>query len=70
MSGETIDDDDKDEPGARRYCTLGNKTIARLRKLKKRGTHGSSIPKIMTALIEAGIRDAHKAGYLTDDDMS
>ena len=65
---ETIDDEEE-EPNKRRYCTLSLKTIERLQKLKKRGAHGTSIPKIMTSMIEAGVRDAHKTGYLTDEDM-
>lgn len=71
-AGTPSDDagDDQEEPNKRCYCTLSLKTIERLRKLKKRSTHGTSVPKIMTAMIEAGVREAHKAGYLTDDDMS
>lgn len=67
---QTVPEDEEDEPTDRRYCTLGMKTIERLKKLKKRGSHGTSVPKIMTAMIEAGVREAHKAGYLTDEDMA
>jgi hypothetical protein len=66
---EPKSDDDDEEPNRRRYCTLSDKTIERLTKLRKRATHGTSVPKIMTAMIEAGVRQAHKDGYLTDDDM-
>lgn len=62
-------EDEKEEPSKRRYCTLSLKTLGRLRKLKARGAYGRSIPIIMTGMIEAGIRVAHKEGYLTDEDM-
>ena len=52
----TAREDEEDEPNVRRYCTLSVKTIDRLRKLKKRGTHGTSVAKIMTSMIEAGVR--------------
>ena len=66
---EAVPDEEEEEPNLRRYCTLSVKTIERLEKLKKRGTHGTSVPKIMTMMIEAGVREAHKVGYLTDEDM-
>lgn len=69
MADDVASDDEKDEPTTRRYCTLSLKTLERLRKLKKRGAHGTSVPRIMTAMIEAGVRSAHKDGYLTDEDM-
>lgn len=69
MAAQDDTADDADEPAKRRYCTLAVKTLVRLEKLKKRGTHGTSVARIMTAMIEAGVRDAHKAGYLSDDDM-
>jgi hypothetical protein len=62
-------EEEEEEPNVRRYCTLSVKSIDRLRKLKKRATHGTSVPKIMTFMIEAGIRQAHKDGYLSDEDM-
>ena len=65
----TPDEEEEEEPNQRRYCTLSVKTIERLRKLKKKGTHGTSVPKIMTTMIEVGVRRAHKDGYLTDEDM-
>lgn len=64
------DDEESEEPGRRRYCTLSIKTLERLQRLKVRSTHGRSVPAIMTGMIEAGIRAAHKDGYLTDEDMS
>ena len=66
---QPVPEDEEDEPTDRRYCTLGLKTIERLKKLRKRGSHGTSVPKIMAAMIKSGIREAHKDGYLTDDDM-
>ena len=65
----TPEEEEEEEPNVRRYCTLSVKTINRLRLLKKRGTHGTSVPKIMTMMIEIGVRQIHKDGYLTDDDM-
>ena len=62
-------EEEEEEPAVRRYCTLSTRTLERLQKLKKRGTHGTSVPRIMTSMIEAGVRQAHKDGYLTDDDM-
>ena len=70
MADEDLTADDEDEePNMRRYCTLSVKTVERLKKLKKRGSHGTSVPKIMTTMIEAGVRQAHKDGYLSDEDM-
>ena len=63
------EEEEEEEPNVRRYCTLSVKTIGRLRILKRRSTHGTSVPKIMSAMIENGVRQAHKDGYLTDDDM-
>ena len=63
------EEEEEEEPNVRRYCTLSVKTINRLRKLKKRATHGTSVPKIMTTMIETGVWQAHKDGYLTDEDM-
>ncbi len=62
-------EEEEEEPNVRRYCTLSVKTIDRLKKLKKKGSHGTSVPKIMTSMIEAGVRAAYKDGYLTDEDM-
>lgn len=62
-------EEEEEEPNVRRYCTLSVKTVDRLTKLRRRGSHGTSVPKIMTAMIEAGVRAAHKDGYLTDEDM-
>ncbi|MBL6928798.1 MAG: hypothetical protein ISR44_06455 [Rhodospirillales bacterium] len=62
-------EDGEEEQNVRRYCTLSLKTLERIRKLRRRETHGTSVPKIMTSMIEAGVRQAHKDGYLTDDDM-
>jgi hypothetical protein len=64
------EDEDEEEPNVRRYCTLSVKTVDRLKKLKRKGTHGTSVPKIMTTMIEEGVRRAHKDGYLSDEDMA
>jgi hypothetical protein len=65
-----VTEEEEEEPNVRRYCTLSVRTVERLTKLRKKSTHGTSVPKIMTAMIEAGVREAHKAGYLTDEDMA
>jgi hypothetical protein len=52
----------------RKTCTLAVLTIRRLERLAKRATHGTSVPKIMTNFIEAGVRQAINEGYLRPDD--
>ena len=62
------DDEDNDPPNERRYCTLSPITVRRLQLLAKRGTHGTSVPKVMTTMIEQGIRDAIEKDYLKIED--
>jgi hypothetical protein len=50
-----------DKPGSdteRKQCTLSLVTIRYLEALSKKGTHGTSVPKVMSTLIEQGIRRA------------
>ena len=68
MVGET-----KPEPSTdRKSCTLSRVTIRYLDALSRKGTHGTSVPKVMTALIEEGVRRAIREGFIkqfTDDEM-
>jgi hypothetical protein len=45
-------------------CTLSFATVRYLLALSKKGTHGPSIPRVMAALIEEGVRNAIKDGFL------
>lgn len=54
----------------RRACTLSVATLGYLEKLAKRGTHGSSVPKVMTSLIEEGIRQAIRERFISADDAA
>ncbi len=63
------DPEDIDEsPTERKPCTLSALTIQRLNKLAKKGHYGTSVPKVMSNLIEEGIRRAIKDGFLKHDD--
>jgi hypothetical protein len=62
------EEEESGPPNERKYCTLAPITIRRLRILAKKGTHGTSVPKVMTALIEAGVRDAIEKHYLSLED--
>jgi len=56
---------EKPEPGnERKPCTLSVETIRYLEALAKKGTHGRDVPKVMTTLIEQGIRQAIHEGYI------
>jgi hypothetical protein len=61
-------DDDKPIPTKRRACTLAVLTLGRLERLKRRGTHGTTIAGVMTTFIEAGVRDAIEKGYIRLED--
>lgn len=63
--------EDKSEAGTeRKACTLTVETIAYLERLSRKGTHGKGISKVMTTLIEQGVRNAIREGFIkqTDDD--
>lgn len=62
------DDEDDDGGTERRKCTLSKATIRYLEKLSKRGTHGTSVSKVMSSLIEEGIRQAIKDKFITQED--
>ena len=58
-------DDIKPEPGTdRKSCTLTVQTIAYLEQLSKKGTHGKGVTKVMTTLIEQGVRRAIREDFI------
>jgi hypothetical protein len=61
-------EEDKPIPTKRRTCTLTLRTIRRLDRLKRHGTHGPTIAAVMTAFIEAGVREAIDRGYIRIED--
>lgn len=63
---EDFDDEGSTE---RRTCTLASISIRRLERLAKLGTHGTSVSKVMSNLIETGIRDAIEKGYISINEM-
>jgi hypothetical protein len=60
MAGE---DEDAEKP-TRKKCTLSLATLRYLEALAKKGTHGSSVPKVMTTLIEQGVRRAIREDFI------
>ena len=48
----------------RRSCTLALATIQYLERLSTKGTHGTSVPKVMTTLIEQGVRLAIREKFI------
>jgi hypothetical protein len=59
------EDKEKAEPETeRRTCTLSTRTVRYLEKLSKKGTHGRDVPKVMTSLIEEGVRQAIREGFI------
>jgi hypothetical protein len=48
----------------RRPITLGNMTWEYLEELARQGTHGTSVTDVAKSLIEEGIRQAIKDGFL------
>ena len=54
-----------EEPNTdRKSCTLAMVTIRYLEALSKKGTHGTGVSKVMTTLIEQGIRQAIREGFI------
>ena len=53
----------------RLQVSLALKTHAFLSKLVEKGTHGTSIPDVARTLIEQGIRQVIKDGFLTAEDV-
>jgi hypothetical protein len=53
------------EPGTKRIkCTLSVATIRYLEALSRTGLHGTGVPKVMTSLIEAGVRVAIEKQFI------
>jgi hypothetical protein len=48
----------------RKQCTLSRGTIRYLEALSKKGTHGTSVPGVMAMLIEEGVRQAIREGFV------
>jgi hypothetical protein len=60
---------EKPEPGTdRKSCTLALETIRYLDALSKKGTHGRGVSKVMTTLIEQGVRRAIIEGFIKQFD--
>jgi hypothetical protein len=58
-------DDDKPGSGSKReQCTLDLMTLRYLDALSKKGTHGRGVSKVMTTLIEQGVRQAILDGFI------
>lgn len=60
------DDEDDSSDAVRKTCTLSGITYKRLEQLAVTGLWGTRPTQVMTALIEAGIRNAIKDGLLKD----
>ncbi len=63
----------KSDPGTeRKPCTLALETIRYLEALSKKGTHGRGVSKVMTTLIEQGVRQAIREGFIKqfEDDQT
>jgi hypothetical protein len=55
----------KEKPETERFQTmLSTETLKYLEALASRGTHGSSVPAVGRALIEEGVRNAIKEGFI------
>ena len=48
----------------KRSITLSQKTWAYLEELSKQGTHGTNVPDVAKSLIEEGVRQAVRDGFL------
>jgi hypothetical protein len=62
-----LDDDERTE---RKQCTLSLATIRYLELLSRKGTHGRGVSKVMTTLIEQGVRQAIREGFIKHKDGS
>ncbi len=67
MAGEP-EGQDEDVGSSRRSCTLSAPAIKRLEKLAKNGAYGTTLPRVMTSLIEQGLRQAMQEGFIKKDD--
>jgi hypothetical protein len=52
----------------RSQTTLSLRTLSYLKALAKKGTHGSSVPAVGRSLIESGIREAIKGGFIATEE--
>ena len=59
--------DDK-TPNERFQAMLSPRTVAYLRALAKKGTHGSSVPAVGRSLIEEGVRRAIVDKFISAED--
>lgn len=56
------------EPTGRFQTTLSVRTLAYMKALAKKGTHGSSVPAVGRSLIEQGIRQAIVDKFISAQD--
>lgn len=56
------------EPTERFQTTLSVRTVAYMRALAKKGTHGSGLPAVGRSLIEQGIRQAIMDKFIGAED--
>jgi hypothetical protein len=61
-------EEDRESVTDRKTCTLALATIRYLERLSTKGTHGSSVPKVMTQLIEEGVRQAIREGFIRQEE--
>ena len=67
MADDDLDEDVEvgaDGKRPRKTCTLSPRTIRYLEKLAEVGTHGSKVALVMTRLIEEGVRQAIRDGFI------
>ena len=48
----------------RKNVTLASATVEYLEALAAKGTHGSDVPSIMRTMIEEGVRNALREGFI------
>lgn len=65
------DEDDKTPEGKtdKKSCTLTVLTIRYLEKIAAVGTHGGTVAAVMTRLIEEGVRQAIRDGFVKPLDL-
>jgi hypothetical protein len=64
-SGKMADAKEKEEPPRRIDLSVPASTHRYLQVLKDRGTHGSTLAGVAKTLVESGIRQAFKDGFIT-----
>jgi len=60
--------EDKPPASERFQAMLSARTLAYLRALAKKGTHGASVPAVGRSLIEEGIRQAIRDRFISAED--